>query len=397
MDEEKRIYKMNKDWKDETKAIHAAGHIDGDVGAVSTPIFQTSTYRVAEPGDESGYVYSRTANPTREALETALAAMEGGTYGFAFASGMAAVNTVMSLLSPGDHIIAGDDLYGGTFRLFEKILKTYGLDFTYVDGRRPTNIAAALTSKTRLIWLETPTNPLMRLYEIGATSEIARTNGCLLAVDNTFATPCIQRPLELGADIIIHSLTKYISGHADTVGGAIIVNDAGLAEKIGFLQNSIGAILGPFDSFLSLRGLKTLPLRMKRHSHNAKKIAEYLMFKRSVSEVFYPGIDGMPLPNNMALPGGMVSFSLDFDINDVKNFVMSTSLFVLAESLGGVESLINHPATMTHASIPREIRMERGINDGLIRLSVGLEHVDDLISDLESAFEYTFTKLKQKT
>ncbi len=388
---------MNKDWKDETKAIHAAEHVDGGVGAVSTPIYQTSTYRVAEPGDESGYVYSRTANPTREALEISLAAMEGGGYGFAFASGMAAVNAVMSLLSPGDHVIAGDDLYGGTFRLFEQVFKNFGLEFTYVDARQSENIEAALTSKTRLIWLETPTNPLMRLFDIGASAGIARKNKCFLAVDNTFATPCIQRPLELGADIVVHSLTKYISGHADTVGGAILVDDAELAEKIGFLQNAAGAILGPFDSFLSLRGLKTLPLRMERHSHNARKIAEYLIRKKSVNEVFFPGIDGKPLPNKMSLPGGMVSFNLDLEMDDVRNFVMSTSLFALAESLGGVESLINHPATMTHASIPGDIRLERGINDGLIRLSVGLEHIDDLIADLESAFEYAQTRTRQKT
>ncbi len=388
---------MNKDWKDETKAIHAAEHIDGGVGAVSTPIYQTSTYRVAKPGDESGYVYSRTANPTREALETSLAAMEGGSYGFAFASGMAAVNTVMNLLSPGDHVIAGDDLYGGTFRLFDQVFKNYGLEFTYVDARQSENIETALTPKSRLIWLETPTNPLMRLYDIEMAAGIARKNKCLLAVDNTFATPCIQRPLELGADIVVHSLTKYISGHADTVGGAIVVDDAEPAEKIGFLQNAAGAILGPFDSFLSLRGLKTLPLRMERHSYNAQKIAEYLIRKKSVSEVFFPGIDGRPLPNKMSLPGGMVSFNLNFGIDDVKHFAMSTSLFVLAESLGGVESLINHPATMTHASIPSDIRLERGINDGLIRLSVGLEHIDDLIMDLESAFEYTLTKTRQKT
>lgn len=388
---------MKKDWKDETKAIHAAEKFDGGVGAVSTPIYQTSTYRLSAPGDESGYVYSRTANPTRNALEQTLAALENGTTGFAFASGMAATNALLTLLSPGDHVVAGDDLYGGTFRLFEQIFKKYKLEFTYIDGRDTKNMEDAVTPKTKMIWLETPTNPLMHLYDIEQSAKIAKKHKALLVVDNTFATPYIQRPLDLGADIVLHSLTKYISGHADTVGGAVIVNDDQLAEKIGYIQNAAGAILGPMDAYLSLRGIKTLTLRMERHSENARKIAEYLQTKELVQDVFYPGLDGTPLPNKMSLAGGMVSFNLKTDIETVKSFVMTTSLFVLAESLGGVESLINHPATMTHASIPEDVRRERGIGDGLIRLSVGIEHIDDLIADLESAFKYIESKVKLNT
>ena len=378
---------MNKKWKDETKAIHAAANFDGGVGAVTTPIFQTSTYRLSAPGDESGYVYSRTANPTRNALEQTLAALENGTSGFAFASGLAATNAIISLLSPGDEIVAGDDLYGGTFRLFEQIFKKYDLKFIYVDARDTKNIENAITDQTKMIWLETPTNPLMHLYDIDAVSELSIINELLLVVDNTFASPAIQRPLNLGADIVLHSLTKYISGHADTVGGAVVVKDRELAEKIGYIQNAAGAILGPMDAYLSLRGLKTLTLRMERHSENAAKIVKYLQSKEIVQDIYYPGIGGKPLPNEMSLAGGMVSFNLKADIETVKSFVMATTIFVLAESLGGVESLINHPATMTHASIPEDIRKERGIGDELVRLSVGIEHPDDLISCLSYALD----------
>jgi cystathionine beta-lyase len=397
MDERERFFEMKKEWKDETKAIHAAAKFDGGVGAVSTPIYQTSTYRLSAPGDESGYVYSRTANPTRDALEETLAALEHGTSGFAFASGLAATNAIISLLSPGDEIIAGDDLYGGTFRLFEQIFKKFNLNFRYVDARETKNIEDAITDRTKMIWLETPTNPLMHLYDIDAVSELSIINELLLVVDNTFASPYIQRPLDLGADIALHSLTKYISGHADTVGGAVVVKDTELASKIGYIQNAAGAILGPMDAYLSLRGLKTLALRMGRHSENASKIVEYLQTKKIVQEIFYPGLDGKPLPNKMTLAGGMVSFNLKSDIETVKSFVKATSLFVLAESLGGVESLINHPATMTHASIPEDIRRARGIGDGLVRLSVGIEHIDDLIDDLEAAFNLIENKVKPKT
>lgn len=387
---------MKKNSHIETTAVHSGQGFDGGTGAVSTPIYQTSTYRLQSPGDESGYVYSRSANPTRKALETALAEMENGSHGFAFASGLAAVNTVMNLLSTGDHVVVGDDLYGGCFRLFDQVMTKYKIEFTYVDGRDPSNIKKAIKDNTRLIWLETPTNPLIRIYDIETAVQIAHEVGLLVAVDNTFATPALQRPLELGADIVIHSLTKYITGHCDTVGGAIVVNNDELAEKIGFYQNAVGAILGPFDSFLALRGLKTLPLRMERHSDNARAIAHYLEDHEHVTQVFYPGLDGSPLPNKMSNSGGMVSFVLDADPETVKEFVMATSVFILAESLGGVESLINHPATMTHASIPVDMRRERGIDDGLIRLSVGIEYIDDLIGDLDKAFHTIEKRMVQK-
>ncbi len=383
---------MKKDARIETRAIHAAAEYDGGVGAVSVPIYATSTFRLKAPGDESGYVYSRTANPTRNALEKTLAALENGSRGFAFASGLAATNTLMNLLKAGDEVVVGDDLYGGTYRQFERVLKNFNLKFIYVDARNPKNIEDAISENTGMIWLETPTNPLMHLYDIEAAAKIAKKLGILLAVDNTFATPYIQRPLELGADIVVHSLTKYLAGHADLVGGGIIVKDEELGEKVGFYQNAIGAVQGPFDAYLCLRGIKTLAIRMERHSENASKIAAFLKNKKNVKEVLYPGINGERLPNKMRLPGGMVSFVIDADFETVKRFVMGTSVFVLAESLGGVESLINHPASMTHASIPKEIREERGISDGLVRLSVGIEHVDDLIEDLEGAFR-TFEKV----
>lgn len=378
---------MNKNWRIETRAIHASGEIDGGVGAVSSPIFQTSTYRVKYPGDESGYVYSRTANPTREALEKTMAAMENGRAGFAFASGMAAADTVMKLLRANDHVVVGDDLYGGCFRLFDRVLSRSHLEFSYVDARDTGNIAGAIKKNTRIVWLETPTNPLMYLYDISAVAEVAHKNNCLLVVDNTFASPYIQRPLELGADIVLHSLTKYIAGHADSVGGALVTAEKQLAEKIGFYQNAVGAVLGPMDSFLTLRGLKTLALRMEKHSENARRVAEFLANHPLVKRVLYPGLDGRPLPNDMRLPGGMLSFYIEADLETVKQFAMATKIFVLAESLGGVESLINHPALMTHASIPKDIRDARGITDNMIRLSIGIENVDDLIDDLKQAFE----------
>ncbi len=369
----------------ETLAIHSADDYSGSTGAVSTPIYQTSTYKLAYPGDDSGYVYSRTSNPTRKALEQTLSSLENGTDGFAFASGMAAVNTVMNLLASGDHVIVGDDLYGGCYRLFNRLFTQYQISFSFVDGRNVENFERDMKPQTRLFWLETPTNPLMRLYDIERIAALAKKHKILVSVDNTFATPAIQRPLELGADIVVHSLTKYISGHCDTVGGAIIVKDSRLAEQIGFYQNAIGAILSPFDSFLSLRGLKTLSLRMERHSANARQVAEFLRSKSRIKAVYYPGLDNSPLPNNMTMGGGMVSFVLDANLEAVRRFVMSTKIFTLAESLGGVESLINHPALMTHASIPPKVRKERGIDDELVRLSVGLENIDDLIGDLNQA------------
>lgn len=369
----------------ETDAVHCHP-ADPATGAVSAPIHQTATYKLPAPGDESGYVYTRSANPTRDLLQDALAKLEGGAHGIAFASGLAATNTIMNLLKSGDHVIAGDDLYGGTLRQFENVHgPNSGINFSYVDGRDPKNISAAITENTKIIWVETPTNPLLKLYDIAAIAEIARKAGAWLVVDNTFATPYLQRPFELGADMVVHSLTKYIAGHSDTVGGAIVVNDDTLAERLKYFQNAVGAVLAPFDCWLVIRGIKTLPVRLERQCASAGRIAEFLQGVEEVTEVIYPGLDGKPLPNNMRGGGGMVSFRLNADFEAVKRLVMSTELFTLAESLGGVESLVNHPASMTHASVPAETRRAFGIDDGLVRLSVGVEHVDDLIADLTQA------------
>ena len=381
----------------ETRAIHA-GQVDGDnTGAVTTPIVPSSTYRVASPGDESGYVYSRWMNPTRVALEKALASLERGSHGFAFASGLAALDAVVRLLKSGDHVVAVSDLYGGTHRQFEKLLRNFGLDFSYVDGRDPADFERAITDKTKLFWIETPTNPLLKLVDIEAVAAIAKKHDILTAVDNTFATPYIQLPLQLGADIVLHSLSKYIGGHCDLIGGALVVNDDALAKKVHFNQYAVGGVLGPFESWLALRGLKTLHLRMERHSLNAVKVVEYLETVDLVDKIYFPGQDGRPVPNKMKLPGGMVSFTLKADMEAVRSFVMSTEVFVLAESLGGVESLINHPASMTHASIPADVRETNGIGDSLIRLSVGVEHFDDLLIDLRSAFSKLRSRLTQNS
>jgi len=371
----------------ESIAIHSGTVPEDGARSVTTPIYPTSTYREQFPGDESGYVYSRWSNPTRVALEKALAAMEQGTSARAFSSGLAAVGAVINLLSTGDHVVAVDDLYGGCHRLFERLLRPqFKLDFSYVDARDPANVEKAIKPNTKLIWVETPTNPLLKLADIRAIADIAHERNILLAVDNTFATPYIQTPLNLGADIVHHSMSKYLSGHCDVIGGALITRDKALGEKVFFNQYAVGAILDPFQSWLVLRGIKTLHVRMERHSFNAQKIAEYLKTQKPVAKVYFPGLDGKPLPNGMKLPGGMVSFELDADFEVVKKFVMSTKQFILAESLGGVESLINHPATMTHASIPKDIREKHGIRDQLIRLSVGIEHIDDLLADLQGAF-----------
>jgi len=375
-----------KDKRFATRAVHAGRVPEDGTNSVTTPIYPSSTYRVGFPGDESGYVYSRWSNPTRRALEKSLASLENGTDAYAFASGMAAVNAVTNLLKAGDHVVAVDDLYGGTMRLFDRLLTDFGLEFSYADGREPANFEQACRPNTRLFWIETPTNPLLRLVEIKAVSQIARRRDILTVVDNTFATPYLQQPLGLGADIVHHSLSKYLAGHCDVIGGALVTKDPTLAERLFFNQYAVGAQLGPFESWLVLRGLKTLHPRMERHCENAARIAEHLSGLDLVERVYFPGLAGEPLPNDMKGPGGMVTFSLGADFDSVKSFVMATRLFVLAESLGGVESLINHPASMTHASIPREIREQRGIGDGLIRLSVGLEDVDDLIADLDQAF-----------
>ncbi|MBI5267512.1 MAG: PLP-dependent transferase [candidate division Zixibacteria bacterium] len=370
----------------ETRAIHVGVVPEDGTRGVTPGIYPSTTYRVLYPGDESGYVYSRWANPTRKALEETLASLENGTNAYAFSSGLAAMHAVLSMLKPGQHVIACADLYGGTRRQFERVWRNFGIDFSYVDGRNAADFEKAFTSKTALIWMESPTNPLLRLIDIEQVASIAHKHGALLAVDNTFATPFLQKPLDLGADIVHHSASKYLAGHCDVVAGALMVKDKGLAEKLFFNQYAIGAQLGPFESWLVLRGLKTLHLRMERHSHNAMKVVEFLESVPQVKQIYFPGQDGKPVPNKMRLPGGMVSFELKADFETVKKFATATQLFVLAESLGGVESLINHPAAMTHASIPKDVREANGVTDSLIRLSVGIEHADDLVADLRQAF-----------
>lgn len=377
----------DKPKKIETRAIHSGLVPEDGTNSVTTGIFVSSTFKVGYPGDESGYVYSRWSNPTRLALEQSLADIESGQHAFAFASGLAALSALLNSLKPGDHVVAVDDLYGGTRRQFEQLSQHLGLEFSYVDGTDASNFEIATKDNTRMYWIETPTNPLLKMVDISAVAAMGRKHNVLTAVDNTFATPFIQRPLELGADIVLHSLSKYMGGHCDVIAGAVIVNDEKLAEEVRFNQYAVGGILGPFDSWLVLRGMKTLHLRMERHSENAQRVAEYLKTVGLVSEVFYPGLDGKALPNEMRLPGGMVSFNIDANFEIVKQFVLATEVFILAESLGGVESLINHPASMTHASIPKDIRDAVGIGDGLVRLSVGLEHIDDLLEDLQQAFE----------
>ncbi len=384
----------SRKWQFETRAIHSGDVPEDGTHSVTTPIYLSSTYKVAYPGDESGYVYSRWANPTRQALERALATLENGTHAYAFSSGLSALDAVLKLLKAGDHIVAVDDLYGGSMRQFEQVARNFNLEFSYVDGRKPEAFEKAIQENTKLFWLETPTNPLLQLVDIQAVTQIGKKHNILVGVDNTFATPYIQKPLELGADIVLHSASKYLGGHCDVIAGALVTKDAELAERIRFNQYAVGGQLGPFESWLVLRGLKTLSLRMERHAINAQQIAEYLETVDIVKKVYFPGIDGNTVPNKMRLPGGMVSFSINADFETVKKFVMSTELFVLAESLGGVESLVNHPASMTHASIPKEVREERGIDDGLVRLSVGIEHIDDLLIDLRNAFTAIRTMVK---
>lgn len=373
-----------------TRVIHAGQSPDPSNGAIMTPIYTTSTYVQKSPGDHQGFEYSRTHNPTRKAWEACVADLEGGSHGFAFASGMAAVDTLMHLLEPGDHVLAMNDLYGGTWRLFERVRRrSSGLEFSFVDLADMDAARAAVTDRTRMIWVETPTNPMLQLVDIAAMAELAREIGARLVVDNTFATPMLQQPIALGADIVVHSVTKYLNGHSDMVGGAVVVNDAELAEQIGFLQNSSGGIQGPFDSFLVMRGVKTLALRMKAHCENAGRIAEWLTGQDKVKKVIYPGLDSHPqkalAEKQMSGFGGMVSFDIGGDLDRARRFLENTHLFALAESLGGVESLVNHPAIMTHGTIPKDRREALGITDSLIRLSVGIEDVDDLIEDLRGA------------
>ncbi|EDM77347.1 Cystathionine gamma-synthase [Plesiocystis pacifica SIR-1] len=373
----------------ETLAIHGGQEAEPITGAVMQPIFQTSTYVQRSPGEHTGFEYSRTQNPTRFALERAMAALEGGTHGLAFASGCAATTTVIQLLDAGDHVIAGDDIYGGTFRLFDKVMRRRGQRFTFVDPRDLDAFEAAFEARTKMVWLETPTNPMLKLGDIEAIAKMCRQRGVLLVVDNTFMTPVFQRPLDLGADLVVHSTTKYCGGHSDVVGGAVVMRSAKLHAELHFLQNSCGAVPGPQDCYLTLRGLKTLALRMERHASNAQRVAEYLEGHAKVERVIYPGLESFPqhelAKRQMSGFGGMVSFYVDSDLDGARRFLEAVRVFTLAESLGGVESLIEHPALMTHASVPKANRDKLGIADGFIRVSVGIEHIDDLIADLERA------------
>jgi cystathionine gamma-lyase len=374
-----------------TRAIHGGQQHDPLTGAVMVPIYATSTYAQASPGVHQGFEYSRSQNPTRFALERALADLESGTKGYAFASGLAAISTLLDALDAGDHVIASEDLYGGSFRLFDKVRRrSAALEFSFVDLADLAAIEAAITPRTRLIWAETPTNPMLRLADLEAIAGLARRRGIIAAADNTFASPYVQRPLELGFDVVMHSTTKYIGGHSDVVGGALVVGEnAGLRDQLTFLQNAVGAVASPFDSYLTLRGLKTLALRMQRHCENGLAIATWLEARLGVGRVIYPGLASHPqhalARRQMHGFGGMVTAILDRDLDGTRRMLERTRLFTLAESLGGVESLIEHPAIMTHASIPAETRARIGIADSLIRLSVGVEAADDLIADLEQA------------
>jgi cystathionine gamma-lyase len=373
-----------------TRAIHVGQAPDPATGATIVPIYQTSTYTQEAPGRHKGYEYSRTANPTRTALEECVASLEGAEYGLAFASGLAATVATMSLLSSGDHVVAGDDLYGGTYRLFDKVLpRTGGLEFTYADTTDPASVERALRPETKLLWIETPTNPLLTLSDIQELSEMAHGRGAAVAVDNTFVSPFFQNPLSLGADIVVHSTTKYMGGHSDVVGGAVVTSDPDFYEAMKFYQNAAGGVPGPFDSWIVLRGLKTLAVRMRQHEENALAVARFLEGHPEVETVNYPGLPGHPqhelAKKQMSGFSGMVSFTLEGGAEAAYAAVQKTEVFHFAESLGGVESLITHPATMTHAAIPREQREARGVTDGLMRLSVGIEDRDDLIADLDRA------------
>ena len=379
------------DGRVETRAIHAGQAPDDETGAVMTPIYASSTYAQDAPGEDRGFEYSRTGNPTRTALEANLASLEGAEYGRAFASGMGSINTVLNLLEAGDHVVAGDDVYGGTHRLFRQVYEAYDLAFSFVDTTDHDAVETAMRPETELLWVETPTNPLLRVNDIAALSDVAHDHDARCAVDNTFATPYLQRPLEFGADVVSHSLTKYLGGHSDVVGGALVTDDPDLDERFGFYQNSVGATPGPFEAFLVLRGTKTLPVRMDRHCENARTLAEWLSDHPDVARVYYPGLPSHPQKElaaaQMADFGGMLSFELEGTLEETGEVVAATEVFTLAESLGGVESLIEQPASMTHAAIPRAERLDAGLRDGLVRVSVGLEHVEDLRADLDGAID----------
>jgi cystathionine gamma-lyase len=387
---------MEKQWLNsrfgfDTRAIHAGQEPDPSTGAIMTPVYLTSTYVQESPGVHKGYDYSRTHNPTRKAYEACLANLENAKHGFAFGSGCAASTTILHLLKQGDHVVCSDDVYGGTFRLFDKVIRHNGIDFSFVDLSRTENLTAALRPNTKMIWMETPTNPMLKLIDVAAVAAVAKARAILTVVDNTFMSPYFQRPLDLGADLAYHSTTKYVGGHSDMVGGAVLTDRADLAERMGFLQNSMGAIPGPFDCFLAMRSLKTLGVRMRAHESNAKKVAQFLEAHSKVSKVVYPGLESHPqhalAKQQMLGFGGMITFYIKGDLSNARRFLENVSVFSLAESLGGVESLIEHPAIMTHASVPPENRKKLGIDDTLIRLSVGIEDCDDLIRDLETAFK----------
>ncbi|HEU4570292.1 MAG TPA: cystathionine gamma-synthase [Gemmatimonadales bacterium] len=373
-----------------TRAVHAGQVPDPLAGAVMPPIYQTSTYVQEGLGKHKGYEYARTANPTREALERNVASLEGATYGFAFGSGLAALDVLLKTFKPGDHVVSGETIYGGSHRLMTRVYEKFGLSFTFVDGRDPANFAKAVTPKTRLLYAETPTNPMMTLTDLRAVGDLAQAHGIVFAVDNTFATPVFQRPLEFGADVVLHSTTKYLNGHSDMIGGLLVTAREDLAEQFGFLQNASGPVPGPMDCWLALRGIKTLPLRMKQHDGNGRAVAAWLAKHPAVKKIYYPGLPSHPqhelATRQMAGFGGMISIDLG-DVEKAKRVVASVKLFVLAESLGGVESLIGHPASMTHASIPPDRRQAMGLTDSLVRLSCGIEDADDLIKDLEQALK----------
>ncbi|MDX6769157.1 MAG: cystathionine gamma-synthase [Elusimicrobiota bacterium] len=372
-----------------TKAVHAGQAPDPATGAIMTPVYLTSTYVQEWPERHKGYDYARTVHPTRQALERNLAALEGAAHGLCFSSGMAATTTVVQALSSGDHVVCGNDLYGGTYRVFTKVFARFGLTFSFVDTTDLKAVEAAFTPKTRLVWVETPSNPLLKITDLRALSALARKHGARLVVDNTFASPALQQPLALGADVVVHSTTKYLGGHSDVVGGAVLTSDESLYKEYKFLQNAVGAVPGPLDCFLVLRGTKTLPLRIERHCANAMTVAKHLLAHPEVAKVVYPGLPTHPghelAKAQMRGFGGMISFELKGDLERAKRMISSCRVFSLAESLGGVESLIGHPASMTHGSIPREERLKAGLADGLIRLSVGIEDAKDLVADLDAA------------
>jgi len=375
----------------DTLAIHAGQKPDPTTGAIMTPVYLTSTYVQDGPGEHKGYEYSRTQNPTRHALEGCLAALEGAKYGAAFASGLATTDMMMHMLDAGDHIVCSDDVYGGTFRIFDKVFRRQGLTFSFVDMTQPANLEAAITPKTKMVWVESPTNPMLKLVDLARVAEIARKRNLISVCDNTFMTPYFQKPLELGFDFVVHSTTKYINGHSDCVGGFAATSNKELADRMYFLQNAVGGVPSPMDSFLVLRGVKTLHVRMQRHAENSAKIAEFLGGQRRVKKVTYPGLKSHPQHDlarkQMKGFGGMMTFDIDGGLPAARAFLKAVKIFACAESLGGVESLIEHPAIMTHASVPKETRESLGISDGLIRLSVGIEDVEDLIDDLRQALE----------